>query len=110
MVYIVIQKFEYIENDKLQPSIVINGSKEDHIAAVAESVEHLLNEEAPADCIIDYINVSNFLSCLIIKNHKLYIYFFRETLLILINSLSEVWQLSYVILRFHTGKIVTNWM
>ncbi|XP_036223124.2 eukaryotic translation initiation factor 4 gamma 3 isoform X2 [Bactrocera oleae] len=54
--FIQTNKFEYIENDKLQPSIVINGSKEDHIAAVAESVEHLLNEEAPADCIIDYIN------------------------------------------------------
>ncbi|XP_018796557.1 PREDICTED: eukaryotic translation initiation factor 4 gamma 3 isoform X4 [Bactrocera latifrons] len=54
--FIQTNKFEYIENDKLQPTIVINGSKDDHIAAVAENVEHLLKEEAPADYIIDYIN------------------------------------------------------
>ncbi|XP_039967649.1 eukaryotic translation initiation factor 4 gamma 3 isoform X1 [Bactrocera tryoni] len=58
--FIQTNKFEYIENDKLQPTIVINGSKDDHIAAVAESVEHLLKEEAPADCIIDYINGNIF--------------------------------------------------
>ncbi|XP_028901382.1 eukaryotic translation initiation factor 4 gamma 3 isoform X2 [Zeugodacus cucurbitae] len=49
-------KFECIENDKLQPTIVVTESKEDYAATVAESVEHLLKEEAEAECIIDYIN------------------------------------------------------
>ncbi|XP_017471922.1 PREDICTED: eukaryotic translation initiation factor 4 gamma 3 isoform X2 [Rhagoletis zephyria] len=54
--FIQINKFEYIENETIQPTIVINEPKEDNINRVSENVEQLLKEEATADCIIDYIN------------------------------------------------------
>ncbi|XP_054745448.1 eukaryotic translation initiation factor 4 gamma 3 isoform X1 [Anastrepha obliqua] len=54
--FIQTNKLEYIDNELIQPTIVIIEPKEDYINRVAEKVERLLKEETSAGCIIDYIN------------------------------------------------------
>ncbi|XP_067614696.1 eukaryotic translation initiation factor 4 gamma 3-like isoform X1 [Eurosta solidaginis] len=54
--FIEMNKYEYIEDESMQPKIAVKEPKEDAMSRILDNVHHFLKDRASADQIIDYIN------------------------------------------------------